>query len=117
MPQLKTVITGSSFYAGAGNMIARLHGGEKLALRRCLPGDKGYRFDPNAIEVRMFGSILGHLPRGVAAEMAPKLDAGTVVTATKIRIVGAAITLEWPDDPPAPEEYPDLNDARSDFED
>lgn len=98
MGERKTVIAGSSFHKGAGAIICRLRGGEGMELRRSEPGSVGYKHDVNAIEVRMFGTTLGYLPRGVAAEFAPKMDAGLKVKATKIPIEGAAIKLQWEDD-------------------
>jgi hypothetical protein len=95
----KSTIVGSSFYAGAGNIIMRLRGGEKFRLKR----EPTNKYDANAIQVGMFKQTLGYVPRGLAAELAPKLDAGVKITAVKIPVMGAAMKLEWeePDQVPA----------------
>lgn len=94
----KSTITGSSFKMGAGDIIMRLRGGEKFWLRR----EPTNKYDANAILVGMAGRALGYIPRGLAAELAPKMDAGVQITATKIPIVGAAIKLEWEEPDPIP---------------
>jgi hypothetical protein len=97
----KSTIVGTSFRVGAGAIIMRLRGGEKFWLKR----EPGNQYDPNAIQVGMMGSALGYIPRGLAAELAPKMDAGTKITAKKIAVEGAAITLEWEEpDPVLPNE-------------
>ena len=40
------------------------------------------KYDSNAIEVRSLGGMLGHLPREVAAQLAPLIDAGKKYKAT-----------------------------------
>lgn len=96
MPTRKTVIAGSSFHRGAGDILARLRGNERMQVRRAPPDDKiRMRYDDNAIEIRMFGRTLGYLPRGVAAEFAPRMDAGLELHAFKLPIEGAAICLSW----------------------
>jgi len=87
----KSTIAGSSFHLGAGNIIMRLRGGETLWLRR----EPKNKYDANAIQVGMFNQVLGYIPRGLAEELAPKMDAGVEITATKIPVEGAAIKLEW----------------------
>lgn len=87
----KSTIAGSSFHAGAGDIIMRLRGGESFWLKR----EPTNKYDANAIQVGMFNRILGYIPRGLAAELAPKLDAGVEITAVKIAVQGAAITLTW----------------------
>ena len=93
----KTQIMGSSFHRGAGQIISKLRGGEVMWLRR----EPTNKHDPNAIAVGMFGLILGYLPRGVAAEFAPRMDAGLKLAVTKLGsgTFGATVKLIW-DEPP-----------------
>lgn len=65
-------IVGSSFYPGATNWIAKLRPGQQLRVER----EPANKYDPNAISVWTFQQQLGHLPRGLAAEIAPFMDAG-----------------------------------------
>lgn len=53
-------------------------------------------YDPNAIKVFTNGRFIGHLPRAIAARMAPEIDAGTAWTA----VVGEIVFL--PDKPEQP---------------
>lgn len=101
---MKANIVGSSFYEEAGSIIARLRPGAKLILRR----EPDNPYDKNAIAVHflMKGGRepkLGHLSRGLAELMAPKLDAGVAIEATKAPIIGGVINLAW-DQPDATEE-------------
>lgn len=105
MAEVKRVvsITGSSFHAGAGNWIAKMRAGQQLRLER----EPNNQYDPNAISVHIFQQCLGYCPRGVAAELAPLMDAGTTVTAVKSfdpRFAGAGVMdLVW-EIPDAPEQ-------------
>jgi hypothetical protein len=102
-------IVGSSFYPNAANIIARLRPGAKLVLER----EPKNPYDKNAIAVyfRFSGmdTKLGHLSRGLAELLAPKIDAGVEVRCTKAPIVGGVIYLEWDkaEDEPVIEETPD----------
>src|SRR5919199_1449206 len=65
--------------AGAGS-----HHAEAIASDAVTPGsplelrrDPGNEHDPNAIAVHAGGSQVGWVPREVAAELAPELDAGS----------------------------------------
>lgn len=97
MPTAKMTanIVGSSFYPNAGNIISRLRPGAKLVLKR----EPTNKFDKNAVAVffNFSGNLtqLGHLSRGLAELLAPKLDKGVEVTAKKAPILGGVITLEW----------------------
>jgi HIRAN domain-containing protein len=55
--------------------------GERLALRR----DPGNEHDPNAIQVLAAGEQIGWVPREIAAELAPELDAGRTWSAIALR--------------------------------
>jgi hypothetical protein len=55
--------------------------GSRLELRR----DPGNEHDPNAIAVYAAGAQAGWVPRELAAELAPKLDAGETWTAMVLR--------------------------------
>lgn len=92
-------IVGSSFHPGAGNWIMKLRGGEQLRLER----EPGNKYDTNAIGVHIFQQHLGYVSRGLAAELAPRMDAGLQITARKSAVVGAVMILAWeePDGPAA----------------
>ena len=55
--------------------------GDPLELRR----DPGNEHDPNAIQVLAGGEQVGWVPREVAAELAPQIDAGRPWTAIVLR--------------------------------
>jgi hypothetical protein len=74
-------IMGSSFYPGASNHIPRLHPGQQLRVER----EPTNKYDANAVSLYVFNQKLGHLPRGLAAEVAPLIDAGVTVTVHKSR--------------------------------
>lgn len=107
-------IVGSSFYPNAGNIIARLRPGAALVLKR----EPNNQYDKNAIAVyfNFSGNLtqLGHLSRGLAELLAPKLDQGTTVKVTKAPIIGGVITLEWdqPDEIEPPSQDVDALAAR-----
>lgn len=54
------------------------------------------KYDQNAIEVRLNNDMLGHLPREIAAELAPKMDAGYKFISTLYQI---RISPENPNNP------------------
>src|SRR4051794_35975147 len=60
--------------------------GKSLALRR----DPGNPHDPNAIAVDAGGEQVGWVPREVAAELAPELDAGNPWSAVALRELRAS---------------------------
>lgn len=101
-------IVGSSFYPGAGNWIAKLRPGQPLRVVR----EPENPYDANAIAVYVFQQKLGHFPRGLAAEVAPFVDAGLDVTAWKSRDprfgTAGVMVVQWetPDEPPAQEPDP-----------
>jgi hypothetical protein len=107
---MKANIVGSTFYKDAGNIIARLRPGAKLILRR----EPNNKYDRNAISVWFSFSgnetQLGHLSRGLAELMAPKLDAGLEVIATKAPIIGGVINLQWEQEEAPGEEVPQETD-------
>jgi hypothetical protein len=74
-------IVGSSFYPGAGNWIAKMARGQELRVER----QPNNQYDANAVAVYVFNQQLGHFPRGFAAEVAPLMDAGKKLSATKSR--------------------------------
>lgn len=83
-------VVGSTFYQGASNLLGRLRPGNPLNLQR-QPQNK---YDKNAIGVFFSSTQLGHLPRGLAAELAPLMDAGV-----PIKVCASAqafvVQLEW----------------------
>lgn len=72
-------ITGSSFLPNAGNYIARLKPKQQVRLER----EPQNKYHSNAVAVYTFGTKLGYFPRGFADIVAPIMDAGGTVTATK----------------------------------
>jgi SWI/SNF-related matrix-associated actin-dependent regulator of chromatin subfamily A3 len=88
-------VVGSTFYHGAGNLLQRLRPGNPLRLVR-QPQNK---YDKNAIGVFWSNTQLGHIPRALAAELAPLIDAGIVIKCLAAN--GAyVLQLEW-DEPDA----------------
>lgn len=92
-------ITGSSFYPGATDAIKRFMPGLPLILTR----EPTNKYDPNAVAVNFThktGKVykVGHVPRGLAAELAPLMDAGTVVKAVRARTaLEGVMLLQWDD--------------------
>jgi hypothetical protein len=84
-------IVGSTFYPGAGNLIGRLRNGSPLILRR-QPENK---YDKNAIAINWGNRIIGHVPRGLAAELAPLMDAGTEIKVMKHGQAWGVVRLDW----------------------
>jgi hypothetical protein len=72
-------LTGSSFIKHAGDYIARLKPKQQVRLER----EPGNQYHSNAVAVYTFQQKLGYLPRGFADIVAPIMDAGGTVTATK----------------------------------
>lgn len=70
-------VVGSTFYHGAGGLLQRLRPGCSLRLVR-QPDNPA---DKNAIGVFWSNTQLGHIPRGLAAELAPLMDTGFEITA------------------------------------
>lgn len=96
-------ITGSTFYPGATDAIARLPFGLPLMLVR----EPTNKYDKNAIAVHLTKTVdgnltpshkIGHVPRGTAEELAPLMDAGTAIKACRARtaLVGVML-LQWDD--------------------
>ena len=95
----QVTITGSTFYANATAMIKRLKPGDTLKLLR----EPQLKYDTNAVAVYLPSTVggdkqLGYCPRGLAAELAPLMDAGTVVAAVRARTaLEGVMTLTWDD--------------------
>lgn len=79
--QVNKVFTlmGSSFITGAGGLIDRLKPNQVLELRR----QHNNEHDKNAVLVIWASRALGWVPRGLAAEIAPLMDAGVSVIVRK----------------------------------
>jgi hypothetical protein len=95
-------ITGSMFYPGATEIIKKLQYkfGAPLILKR----EPELKYDPNAVAVYRGDQQLGYVPRGLAAELAPLMDAGTEVTAVRARTaLEGVMLLTWDDGKPEPE--------------
>ena len=99
----QVTITGSTFYLNATAYIKRLRPGDPLILKR----EPELKYDTNAVAIYMpsaFGDKqLGYVPRGLAAELAPIIDAGTEVTAVRARTaLEGVLLLSWDDGKPEP---------------
>ena len=98
-------ITGSTFYQNATACIKRLRPGDVLTLKR----EPELKYDANAVAVYHPSKVggdkqLGYLPRGLAAELSPLMDAGTEVTAVRARTaLEGVMMLTWDDGQPEPE--------------
>lgn len=94
-------IMGSSFQKGADRYLPRLTPGQRLRVER----DPGNAYHSNAISVWVFGQCLGYLPRGFADEVAPLMDAGQTILASKSRdprfATSGVLVVEW-ETPDAP---------------
>lgn len=86
-------IVGSSFYKGASDWIPKLKAGQAVVLKR----EPDNKYDKNAIAVYIFKQQLGHIPRGLAAEIAPLMDAGATVSAVKAKNFpgSGVLDLSW----------------------
>lgn len=88
-------IVGSSFYPGSDIWLAKLAPGQQLRVER----EPDNKYDANAVAVYIFQQKLGHFPRGFAAEVAPLMDAGFKLSATKSRdprFAGTGVmVVEW----------------------
>jgi len=116
-------IVGSTFFPGASQAIERLMPGQRLLLMR-QPTNKH-----NANAVAVIGQVrrplsldsdrvqLGYLPRQLAAEIAPVMDAGIKVIARKAanRLYGVS-ELAFNPPPEQPKEIPDGNRTEHDTE-
>ena len=97
-------ITGSTFYQNATAIIKQLRPGNALTLKR----EPELKYDKNAVAIYSPSKVgdkqLGYVPRGLAAELAPLMDSGTVVTAVRARTaLEGVLLLEWDDGQPEPE--------------
>jgi hypothetical protein len=96
-------ITGSTFYLNATALIKNLKPGDALTLKR----EPELKYDKNAVAVYLpskFGDKqLGYVPRGLAADLAPIMDAGTAITACRARTaLEGVMLLTWDDGKPEP---------------
>lgn len=96
-------IVGSSFCPGASSWLPRLKAGQQLRLAR----EPTNKYDPNAISIHVFAQRLGYVPRGLAVELAPIMDAGGAVAAVKSRdpkfVSSGVMDMAW--------EKPDVQSA------
>lgn len=75
-PELFLVeVVGESHYQGALEQICggRCHDGHDMAVAAILVANPENPYDANAVEVRIGGSLVGHLPRDIAANVSPTL--------------------------------------------
>lgn len=72
-------LMGSSFLPGAGAAIDKLRPNQGLSLKR----EPDNEHDKNAIKVWWGNRALGYVPRQLAAEIAPLMDAGVAVICRK----------------------------------
>ena len=105
-------IVGSSFRPGASNLISRLRQGQSLLLVR----EPKNKYDQNAVLVVWSNRALGYIPRGLAAKIAPVLDAGKSVICRKARTpnYGVCELAYIPLDENPPTETEEVPNAESD---
>lgn len=72
-------ITGTSFHRGSWDVLSRLRAGTQLIPVR----DPTNKYDANAVKIMYGQRMLGHMPRGLAIEIAPVMDAGIEVLVAK----------------------------------
>ena len=85
-------IAGSMRRPGASALVKRLRSRQALVLVR----DPKDQYDPNTIIVVWGNKALGYLPRGLAAEVAPLMDAGVKVIAQKAaNAMEGVCSLAW----------------------
>lgn len=79
-------IVGLSFIPGYPNNLYTLFngGGSRPTTLKRNPENQ---YDSNATEIHVDSTMVGHLPRDLAAEIAPKLDAGGIYTMTTSLLV------------------------------
>lgn len=94
MGTMTTSIVGSKFYPVASSLIPRLKQGQRIALKR----EPTNKHDANAIAVHIMGNKVGHISAGVAENLAPIMDAGVALIATKCGPMGGMIKLDWDDE-------------------
>ncbi len=94
-------ITGSTFYQNATAIIKQLQ--HQYGLPLILKREPENKYDKNAVGVYFGQRQLGYIPRGIAAELAPLIDAGTVVAAVRARTaLEGVLLLTWDDGKPEP---------------
>ncbi len=71
-------VVGLTFVPGYPGYVHNLHKAlrQEANIQVDLVRNPENKYDSNAIEVRNSGRMLGHLPRDVAAELAPLIDSG-----------------------------------------
>ena len=84
-------VVGTSFHHGATEFITRQRPGTTFAVKRQPTNE----FDKNAIAIQWGNRVLGYLPRGLAAQLAPLVDGGLVLTAIKAPVSGCVVTISF----------------------
>jgi HIRAN domain len=86
-------IMGSTFFGGATDFITRLRPGSQLTLVR----EPRNKYDPNAIRVMYGNRSLGYVPRGLASELAGRMDTGLKVSAIRAPNQGCVMKVSYVD--------------------
>ncbi len=63
-------------------LLAGIFNGDEVRLVR----DYENQYDPNAVEVRTGGELLGFIPRTQARLLAPRMDAGATTSASVVNV-------------------------------
>ena len=66
--------------------LAIVHSHRRSEIEVALVRNPDNPYDSNAVEVRYMGYMTGHLPKDVAAQVAPLLDAGETITAMVFQV-------------------------------
>lgn len=92
-------IAGSSFHAGAAGYIGRLQPKHPLSIVR----EPTNKYDPNAVAVMWGRAMLGYVPRGLAAQLAPLIDKGVEFKCAKApNVMWGVCVLTYDDGLPDP---------------
>lgn len=85
-------VVGLSFIPGYPENIHRLNDGDYVLLIR----NPHNKYDSNAIEVHTLDGMLGHIPKEVAAKLAPRIDDGAQF---KANVYQVRVSPENPNNP------------------
>lgn len=91
MQKKNVSVVGTSFHQGATDFVQRQRPGTKFAVKR----QPDNQYDKNAIAIQWGNHVLGYLPRGLAAELAPLMDGGLVLNVVKAPMQGCVVTVSF----------------------
>lgn len=89
-------VVGVSFIPGYPQNILSLRESRYSDLNVWMRRNPDNKYDSNAIEIHINGRMIGHLPKEVAAKIAPDMDSGIEHTAY---VLGIRVSPENPNNP------------------